>query len=71
MSEMKQNQKDASRKEDLGIERAILDEATYSEFLLNTARYVFSAQYVKSQTGGGGIRYGMWHRLWNTIFFKG
>lgn len=52
MSEMKQNQRDVSRKEDLGIERAILDEATYSEFLLNTTRYAFSAQYVKSQTGG-------------------
>lgn len=50
MSEMKQNQTETSGKKDLGIERAVLDETTYSEFLLNTTRYAFAAQYVESQT---------------------
>jgi len=49
MSESKQNRRLHQEKRGLGIERVSLDESTYSEFLLNTTRYAFAAQYVRSR----------------------
>ena len=49
MSESKQNRRSHQEKRDLGIERVSLDESMYSEFLLNTTRYAFAAQYVRSR----------------------